>query len=254
MGQNDKSGSLQDRISQTLFENIELFQKHNSYMQEIHEMKSIETGNVDLLRKSWQEDIGGEYGRIADSPDRQARNLCIVTISNAARAAIRGGILPEVAFTICDIYLYQVEKLPLSELLEHVKSAEIQFTLAVKKVRDNNINSRLGINDILAAQCQHYIFEHLHERIDIKKMGDDLGYNSSYLSHHFKAVTGISLKQYILNEKIEAAKELLVYSQYKFSDIAFFLGFCSQSHLGKVFQQKTGMTLREFKQKWQSRE
>ena len=143
-----------------------------------------------------------------------------------------------------------LEKLPLSELLEHVKSAEIQFTLAVKKVRDNNINSRLGINDILAAQCQHYIFEHLHERIDIKKMGDDLGYNSSYLSHHFKEVTGISLKQYILNEKIEAAKELLVYSQYKFSDIAFFLGFCSQSHLGKVFQQKTGMTLREFRREW----
>ena len=250
MGKNDKSGSLQDRISQTLFENIELFQKHNSYMQEIHEMKSIETGNVDLLRKSWQEDIGGEYGRIADSPDRQARNLCIVTISNAARAAIRGGILPEVAFTICDIYLYQVEKLPLSELLEHVKSAEIQFTLAVKKVRDNNINFRLGINDILVAQCQHYVFEHLHERIDIKKMGDDLGYNSSYLSHHFKDVTDMSLKQYILNEKIEAAKELLIYSQYKFSDIASFLGFCSQSHLGKVFQQKTGMTLREFRREW----
>lgn len=41
-----KNGSLQDRISQTLFENIELFQKHNSYMQEIHEMKSIEIGRA----------------------------------------------------------------------------------------------------------------------------------------------------------------------------------------------------------------
>ena len=81
-------------------------------------------------------------------------------------------------------------------------------------------------------------------------MGHDLGYNSSYLSHHFKEVTDMSLKQYILNEKIEAAKELLIYSQYKFSDIASFLGFCSQSHLGKVFQQKTGMTLREFRKEW----
>lgn len=252
MDKKEKSDSLKGRISQTLFGNIELLQKHNSYLQEIHELKSIESGDIEMLKKSWQEDIGGEYGHIADSPDRQARNLCIVTISNATRASIRGGVLPEIAFTICDIYLYQVEKVPLSELLDLVKNAEIQFTLAVKKIRDNNINSKSGTNDILVTRCRNYVFEHLHEKIDLNEMGNDLGYNPSYLSTHFKKATNIPLKQYILNEKIEAAKELLIYSQYKYSDIASFLGFCSQSHMGKVFQEKTGMTLREFQHKWRN--
>ena len=62
----------------------------------------------------------------------------------------------------------------------------------------------------------------------------------------------MSLKKYILNEKLKAAEELLIYSKYRYSDIAAILGFCSQSHLGKAFQEKNGMTLREYQLHWQN--
>ena len=83
----------------------------------------------------------------------------------------------------------------------------------------------------------------------------DLGYRPIIIgmgkTTKFKKKTNISLKKYILNEKLKTAEELLIYSKYRYSDIAAFLGFCSQSHLGKAFQEKNGMTLREYQLRWQ---
>lgn len=241
---------FQKLISEKIFDNIELLQKHNSYIQELHELKSIEEGNVEMLKKSWEEEIGGEYGHIADNVERQSRNMCIITITNASRAAIRGGVIPEIAYTVSDIYLYQVERVSVNKLMELVKAAEIQFTLMVKKIRADT-SSQIDINDSFVAKCRDYTLEHLHEKVNLAKMAAELGYNTSYLSTKFKKKTNISLKKYILNEKLKTAEELLIYSKYRYSDIAAFLGFCSQSHLGKAFQEKNGMTLREYQLRWQ---
>ena len=152
MENTDKEKNLfQKLISEKIFDNIELLQKHNSYIQELHELKSIEEGNVEMLKKSWEEEIGGEYGHIADNVERQSRNMCIITITNASRAAIRGGVIPEIAYTVSDIYLYQVERVSVNKLMELVKAAEIQFTLMVKKIRADT-SSQIDINDKLCCQ------------------------------------------------------------------------------------------------------
>lgn len=45
-------------------------------------------------------------------------------------------------------------------------------------------------------------------------------------------------------------KYLLAYSPYSYIEIATYLGFSSQSHLGKVFKKYTGMTLRQYRGKY----
>ena len=185
---------FQKLISEKIFDNIELLQKHNSYIQELHELKSIEEGNVEMLKKSWEEEIGGEYGHIADNVERQSRNMCIITITNASRAAIRGGVIPEIAYTVSDIYLYQVERVSVNKLMELVKAAEIQFTLMVKKIRADT-SSQIDINDSFVAKCRDYTLEHLHEKVNLAKMAAELGYNTSYLSTKFMKKTNISLKK-----------------------------------------------------------
>ena len=67
---------------------------------------------------------------------------------------------------------------------------------------------------------------------------------------------GVSLSQYILDLKIEKAKNLLQYSEYNIVDIANYLSFSSQSHFIQVFQKKTGLTphkyrTQNFRQEWQ---
>ena len=49
-------------------------------------------------------------------------------------------------------------------------------------------------------------------------------------------------------------KNLLTYSDYSFLEIANYLGFVSQSHLGKQFKTATGMTLKEYRDKYHKEE
>ena len=60
----------------------------------------------------------------------------------------------------------------------------------------------------------------------------------------------VTLKAYILEEKIKLIKNLLTYSSYTFTEISAYLGFASQSHMGMEFKKITGMTLRQYRTRY----
>ena len=97
--------------------------------------------------------------------------------------------------------------------------------------------------------CIDYIYSHIHNRITVKELADYLGLSESYLSKLFHKEMGLSISQYILNLKIEKAKNLLQYSEYNVVDIANYLSFSSQSHFIQVFQKFTGMTPHKYRTK-----
>ena len=74
-----------------------------------------------------------------------------------------------------------------------------------------------------------------------------LHYDYSYLSNLFSQVEGITIEQFILTQKIEKVKELLVYGDHSLSEIAFRLGYSSTAHLSSQFKKITGLTASEFK-------
>ena len=67
--------------------------------------------------------------------------------------------------------------------------------------------------------------------IVIGEMGKKLGVNSSYLSQLFHKVEGMTIQQYIREEKIRLAQNMLRYSEYEIKEISNYLSFCSQSYL-----------------------
>jgi len=69
----------------------------------------------------------------------------------------------------------------------------------------------------------------------------------SYLSHLFSEVEGITIEKYIINQKIEKVKELLVYNELSLSEIAFQAGYSSVAHLSAQFKKVTGLTPTHFK-------
>ena len=92
-----------------IFEKQELGTLHNPYDQEIREFTSIEYGDIETLRKSLEENYAGEIGTLAADPLRNAKNRGIVVIALASRAAIRGGVLPETAFSLSDTFIQRIE-------------------------------------------------------------------------------------------------------------------------------------------------
>lgn len=78
-------------------------------------------------------------------------------------------------------------------------------------------------------------------------LSQHLHHDYSYLSNLFSGVEGITIEQYIINQKIEKVKELLMYDEWSLSQIAFELGYSSTAHLSAQFKKLTGFTPSGFK-------
>jgi AraC-like DNA-binding protein len=68
-----------------------------------------------------------------------------------------------------------------------------------------------------------------------------------YLSQLFSAMESLTIEQYIIRQKIEKVKELIVYDQLNFTEIAYQLGYSSPAHMSNQFKKITGMTPGHFK-------
>ncbi len=78
-------------------------------------------------------------------------------------------------------------------------------------------------------------------------LGRQLHYDYTYLSNLFSSVEGMSIEQYFIQQKIEKAKELLVYDELTLTEISHQLGYSSVAHLSRQFKKVTGLTASEFK-------
>jgi len=112
----------------------------------------------------------------------------------------------------------------------------------------NNKKSRL-IERIKAS-----IIEMVHSQEALKpvKLSDylknKLNYDYSYLSTLFSSVEGITIEHYLINQKIEKVKELLVYDELSLTEISHRLGYSSLAHLSGQFKKVTGLSPSHFKQ------
>lgn len=79
-------------------------------------------------------------------------------------------------------------------------------------------------------------------------IAENLHHDYSYLSKLFSETEGITIEQFIINQKIEKVKELLVYDEKNLSEIAFDVGYSSVAHLSSQFKKITGLTPSAFKQ------
>lgn len=98
--------------------------------------------------------------------------------------------------------------------------------------------------------CIDYIYNHLYETIRVEDLAEQVHLNRSYLSTLFKKETGQPVSAYILSKRIEAAQNMLRFSDYSYAEIAAILAFSSQSHFIRVFRSKTGYTPKKFRNKF----
>lgn len=75
-----------------------------------------------------------------------------------------------------------------------------------------------------------------------------LDYDYTYLSNQFSQVTGITIEQYLILQRIEKVKELLLYDELSLSQIAYKQHYSSVAHLSTQFKKVTGLTPTSFKQ------
>ena len=92
-----------------------------------------------------------------------------------------------------------------------------------------------------------YVFWHITENLKVTQVANYFGYNEKYLTTFFKQRAGISLKQYILQIKMERAKADLSETTEPVSQIAFRLGFTDAHNFSNAFRKVTGLSPSEYR-------
>lgn len=229
------------------FENIATLARqndvfHHSFVYEEAIMDCIRTGNKDKLIKVLGDPVNGNYGILAKNNSiRSVKNLLITTATLVTRAAISGGMNPEVAYTLSDSYIQHIEELNTLNDLNNLRiTMACDFADRVRILKNSNFSS-----PILA--CISFIYQNLYSNLSLEDICEHINFNPSYISRLFKKEMGITISEYILKEKIEEAKRLLLSDSYSILEISVLLHFNDQSYFTKIFKRFTGMTPKKFR-------
>jgi AraC family transcriptional regulator len=91
-------------------------------------------------------------------------------------------------------------------------------------------------------QAIDYIHAHLNRDLSLAELASVVNISPTYFASLFKKVMGISPHQYVIQQRVEQAKLMLLKTDLAIADIALQVGFSSQSHLTQQFKRLTGVT------------
>jgi AraC family transcriptional regulator of arabinose operon len=126
---------------------------------------------------------------------------------------------------------------------------EISSQLLIKRNQENSdLKKKQLFSDI-----QDYVKWNRNIDIKVSEIAEHFGYNKRYISYLFSTIAGVSLKQYIMQEKIEMAKYLLCDTNDNINEIAYQLGFNDNHNFMKVFKKFVGLTPTQYRNAYATR-
>ena len=233
---------LHPHMENDFFWNLTETAKDNMYLVGKQIQDYIRQGDVENLKKYMYQDKEGTVGKVADNDLRQWKNIFIYSTALALQAAIDGGLAPEYAYSISDLYTRQAEHL---SSVEDVMDLNRQMRLEYAE-RVSMLKYPLNIDNSIR-QSIDYVRTHTNQPITTTHVAQYVGYSRSYLSTLFKKQLGFGLKEFILRTKLEKSKELLTYTPKSISEVSSCLCFSSQSHFQKAFREQFGITPQAFR-------
>ena len=100
------------------------------------------------------------------------------------------------------------------------------------------------------ALAKRYIDANYAKNITLDSLAEITHINKFYLAHSFTECIGQSPINYLTDRRLEACKELLVSSSLSVAQVATSVGFSSQSYFSQIFRKKTGMTPRQYRNRY----
>jgi AraC-like DNA-binding protein len=118
----------------------------------------------------------------------------------------------------------------LVKILGHIFTSVKFQTFEGSQIENNIKQARLILN------------ENLHSGISQKELASSVGLGYSLFRKKFKEYTGVAPNQYLINLRINKAKDLLLTTNKPLKEIALVLGFESTDYFYRLFRKKTGLT------------
>lgn len=215
---------------------------HTPYSREVAFYTCVKNGDVEGVKSGMASFMGDALvvGRMSDDNLRQTKYFAVSCITLATRYAVEGGLMESEAYNLSDKYIQHIDKMDApEEITTFLVEKAIEITYLVSKHRQ-----RLEY-PVYIRKAIKYINAHLHEKLAGEDIANECGVSVDYLSQKFKECIGQSLHKYVLLQKLEASKSLLL-SGMPYGEIGYYFGFCSQTHYIRCFEKAFGMTPRAF--------
>ena len=219
---------------------LENFTK-DSYQMELRILHYIKTQQLDKIK--WTvHSLEKDPNVVLSNDELKSLNYKFVSfVAIATRTAINDGIPLETAFSLSDSLIESLEYLTTSrQIIDFIVYAAEHFMLLYQKSSDNEVSPDIK-------QVFNYIDSHLFEKITLNDIAQSINMSPSYLSTKFKAEMNKGLNQYILERRIEEAKEMLLFTNLSFQEISTQLNFSSQSYFIECFKKVTDLTPKQYK-------
>ena len=132
---------------------------------------------------------------------------------------------------------------------EHIDLLEIKTTLekaGFELIEDKKYQLVDKVKSIIVDLIHGKGLEGLTENLS-KYISEKVGKDYHYLSTLFSSTENITIEKFVILQKIEKVKELLVYDELSLSEISYQLDYSSVGHLSRQFKQFTGFTPNAFK-------
>ena len=160
----------------------------------------------------------------------------------------------------------ELNKLGLRYMVVELGMVEIRDDITERQreeLKENLLKSGLVLLDdkrsILIERIKNVVVEMINYSEDVSKISYSdhisakLDCDYTYLSNIFSEVKGITIQQFIIINKIERVKELLLYDEVNLTEIAYKLHYSSVGHLSNQFKKVTGLSPSFFKKLAQKR-
>jgi AraC-like DNA-binding protein len=166
----------------------------------------------------------------------------------------------------CKMVVHQeLEKLNIRNAVVDLGLVETADDITAKQrriLKENLLKTGLELLDdkksILIEKIKNVVTEMVHYSESLPKenfsdyISEKLGYDYTYLANTFSGVKGITLQHFIIINKVEKVKELLLYDELNLTEISYKLNYSSVAHLSNQFKKITGLSpsfYRQLKQK-----
>lgn len=117
----------------------------------------------------------------------------------------------------------------------------------VESYLDYTVNNSLSQAGNLITMIQSIVREDLTKDVTVASLAEQFSYHPNYLSRLFKQEMKISLQEFIINERIAAAKNLLSHGM-KVGDVPEKVGYDSIAHFSRIFKKVTGLNPKQYQQ------
>ena len=183
--------------------------RHHRYVEEMKQYELMKNGDLSAIGESARLWTSGLYGHVCDDPLRNAKYLFVTSITLATRFAIEGGMDEEDAYNASDLYIQDVDRCTTTDEVRRLHADMMTFfTWAMADMQRGEVHSTAVV------ECMDYIRYHLHERITVPMLANHVHLNPTYLSELFARETRTTISRYIADQRMEAARNMLRYSQY----------------------------------------